>query len=226
MISIVIPVFDNYEAVELTVSNIRDNKNLDIVIVDGSQNNRIKKIKGRNIQVISESDDGIYDAMNKGILKSKADNIFFLGAGDRILDQNVEEINRIVSTSKAALYVLPVKIDGKIKHYKNKGPLYHHQGCIFPRKALEDTNFYDLKYKFHSDFNTINKIVHKYGTGNIFFINKCICEFKKGGVSTNGKNVRDSYNEFKKIFDEFNVPFIKRVGVYARLIFYKCKGQT
>lgn len=68
-------------------------KNAELVIIDGgSIDNTIKIVKSYGSKItyfISEKDNGVYDAMNKGIAAAKGDWLFFLGGDDRFYNENV-----------------------------------------------------------------------------------------------------------------------------------------
>lgn len=79
-------------------------QNIEYVIIDGESTDDtlqvVNKIASnfplRTVKVISESDDGIADAMNKGVLNSSGHIIIHLHAGDSFIDKNV--LDRVVQT--------------------------------------------------------------------------------------------------------------------------------
>ena len=77
-------------------------KNIEFIIVDGlSTDGTLKKIKkySENIsRILSEPDQGIYDAMNKGIKISKGEIIGFLHSDDLYANQNI--ISKVVEIFK------------------------------------------------------------------------------------------------------------------------------
>lgn len=116
---------------------------------------------------LSEKDDGIYDAMNKGILKSKGEWLFFLGSGD-VFSNDAVLANVFSSINKG--YSL---VSGKINYSGNTRPFIyskrktlkkptwssamwlknglHHQGTFYRRKLFLETT-YNLTYKILSDY--------------------------------------------------------------------------
>ena len=79
-------------------------QNIEYVVIDGESTDEslqiVNKIASnfplRKIKVISESDDGIADAMNKGVLNSSGHIIIHLHAGDSFIDKNV--LDQVVQT--------------------------------------------------------------------------------------------------------------------------------
>ena len=73
-------------------------KKYEVIIIDGYSNDGtidlIKKIKDKRINFLIEKDNGIYDAMNKGIKKAKGEWTIFLNSGDVFKDINVSLVGR------------------------------------------------------------------------------------------------------------------------------------
>ena len=93
-ISVVIPNF-NDSRIERTLESIvnQSYKNLEIIIVEGCENNTntraIYENKSKYIsRLIHEKDRGIFDALNKGIKNSTGDIIFLIGSDDKLGDEN------------------------------------------------------------------------------------------------------------------------------------------
>lgn len=113
-------------------------------------------------------DTGIYDAMNKGILLSNGDWLYFLGAGDVFFNKHV--LQQIFENS---LYKNTALIAGKILYEGETKPFIysrdkmvknvswsffmwirnslHHQGTFYKKTVFTDRK-YSLKYKILSDY--------------------------------------------------------------------------
>ena len=80
-ISIITVVYNNNETIRDAIDSVlsQDYNDLEYIIVDGASTDgtvevikeAVKRYPERNIKFISEKDDGIYDAMNKGIAQSR-----------------------------------------------------------------------------------------------------------------------------------------------------------
>ena len=76
----------------ISIQKFRD---FEVIVIDGkSQDKTISIVEAYynqliNLSLLSETDDGIYDAMNKGVRQAKGDYIYFLNAGDCFVDCNV-----------------------------------------------------------------------------------------------------------------------------------------
>lgn len=105
--SIIIPTYNSANIIAECLDSIvaQSFGDVEIIVVDGaSADNTISIVKDyaarfENIQWVSEKDEGIYDAMNKGALQSKGDWILFLGSDDRLYNWKVLE-NMLPATEK------------------------------------------------------------------------------------------------------------------------------
>ena len=94
-VSIITVVYNGEEYLEKTINSIINQtyKNIEFIIIDGASTdgtkNIIKKYENEISYWVSEEDDGIYDAMNKGINLANGKWINFMNAGDIFHDNNV-----------------------------------------------------------------------------------------------------------------------------------------
>ena len=94
----------------LSIENL-EYSNLEFILIDGKSTDRTIEIadsfkqrlidKSISVKILSEPDNGLYDAMNKGIDLSTGDYLWFLNAGDIIADKSC--LNRIFSFSHKSL---------------------------------------------------------------------------------------------------------------------------
>ncbi len=170
------------------------------------QNRRTKTV------LISETDKGIYDAMNKGIDKSSGDFVIFINSGDLIVNNydNIDIYNlltkQLSSIDSAGiafscnynLFNKKIKITPRhINKYLPKMPTLH-QGLLYKRNILKENN-YPLNYRICGDFENFCSI---FKTNNFFIHNFIISELIAGGISTNKPLLlfKESRNIFKKYF--------------------------
>lgn len=153
-LSIITVVYNGEHFLEKTIKSIitQKCKNLEYIIIDGGSTDGtldiIDKYEDSINYWISEKDEGIYDAMNKGIEKSTGEGLLFLNAGDYFVGDVITKKISIPS-------FLPVKYinrlnkltNVKIKNHKYGIPNCH-QGIIFENKDIK----YNLKYKVVADY--------------------------------------------------------------------------
>jgi glycosyltransferase involved in cell wall biosynthesis len=150
-------------------------KHIEHIIIDGaSTDHTIEIIKNQqssaaNLKCFSGPDNGLYDAMNKGLQRATGDYVWFLNAGDTIHDRTtVEQIGKQLSSFNAPVSVIYGETDivGEtgdfIAHRRLKAPatltwrsfkmgmLVSHQSFIVQK---EFAPLFDLRYRFSADFD-------------------------------------------------------------------------
>ncbi|MDH5682011.1 MAG: glycosyltransferase, partial [Spirochaetota bacterium] len=122
-ISVITVCYNSEKTIEETLKSIyaQSYPNIEHVIIDGQSTDRtvdiIKKYKDQYQYFVSEKDNGIYHAMNKGIEASSGDILFFLNSDDYFPDEKVVEdvVNKFVENPELdAVY-------GNQSFYDNKG---------------------------------------------------------------------------------------------------------
>lgn len=202
MVSIIIPSYNNLELLQKCILSIENQtfKGYEVWIIDNlSSDGTIDYLKTLSspFNWMSEKDNGVYEAMNKGIALAKNDWLYFMGTDDVLYNENVLDyvfLEHIENRFK--LIIGSIKYDLKkddivFTHTKEglvkpswsmklwiKNSL-HHQG-VFYRRVLFSNSAYELKYKILADhaFNLslflkkvevkkVNTIIALCGTGGL-----------------------------------------------------------
>ena len=92
----IITINKNNEGLRQTMESVvsQSCKDFEYIVIDGASTDRsveiIKQYAAKNtIDWVSEPDQGIYNAMNKGIAKAKGEYINFMNSGDTLYDSKV-----------------------------------------------------------------------------------------------------------------------------------------
>jgi glycosyltransferase involved in cell wall biosynthesis len=208
-ISIVTVVYNDENRIEETILSVVNQtyKNIEYIVVDGNSNDGtaeiIKKYNSKISKIISETDDGIYDAMNKGLNASTGDRILFLNAGDELYDNQtiLSVIQVLKEKEKYALVYGNVLLKGRNIVLKSKpivnikkAMVTNHQACFFHTK-IHKKYFYNLSYKIAADYEVIFKM--RYNNEEFEVIDSVISKVEPNGVA-------DS-NRFLTYFEYFSV---------------------
>ena len=129
-ISIITVVFNGKKTIKDTINSVLSQtyKNIEYIIIDGNSNDGtieiIKSYGDKISHFISESDNGIYDAMNKGIKLSTGDIVGILNSDDFYIDNKViakvaKEFNdkKVDSMYADLVYVKPENLDKVVRYY-------------------------------------------------------------------------------------------------------------
>jgi putative colanic acid biosynthesis glycosyltransferase len=187
-------------------------KDYEWFVVDGNSNDGTREWLNKNLsanQWVSESDNGIFDAMNKGIRFVSGKYLIFINSGDEFSDSNVlSTIQDLLNKSTIEpSFIYGDSIDEDelgnkyyrkakdVKFIKN-GMITQHQAMFFNKVHFPDLKF-DLQYKLTGDYALICKIIRKSEPEKIVRVNFPICKFKMGGTN--------ELLRFKAIYEDFKI---------------------
>ena len=175
----------------------------ELVIINGGATDGtheyLMKYKNQIDVWISESDKGIYDAMNKGSRKATGEWIIFLNSGDVFSNDNVlenvfsadipKEVDVIYGDTVYSYGKEEYKEFRKSKKLRNfwKGMVTSHQS-FFIRKRIMDYRQFDTRYKIASDFNQLYTFLMD---GGLFVYKKLyISRVDTTGISNNKRMIQ------------------------------------
>jgi len=182
MISIVTITYNNYDELIKTLSSIPESPLIESVVVNGGDCEKTQKyLETYSGKSVSEKDDGIADAFNKGINISTGKYIMFLNSGDillekfypekaiKILNNNNEydftHSNLIfVDENNNELFVRP-----QMKSL-GRGMPYLHPTMIVKKEVFTKTGLFDKNIKVAMDFDWVVKLVKNNCKG--FYLNE------------------------------------------------------
>ncbi|MFP4386768.1 MAG: glycosyltransferase family 2 protein [Alphaproteobacteria bacterium] len=203
--SIITITLNNYKSLKKTSKSIENQtfKDYEWIVIDGQSHDetleflRQQRTKTRTHQnpfrFISEKDDGLYDAMNKGIEIAKGHYLLFLNAGDRLASTTtLQTLANACKNKPDFIYggaYEETKISAKPAAKPAKphtkiawGMFTHHQAMLYRRHLVRDSRLrYSLRYKIASDYDFTARFLSK--TDKIKHIAKPVCIFEAGGIS-------------------------------------------
>jgi glycosyltransferase len=185
----------------LTCINEQDGANIEHIIIDGQSTDHTLEIINRFphiAKIISEKDEGIYDAMNKGIAASTGEVIGILNSDDiystKFVLSKIAAIfeNGEVDVCYADLqYVQQHDLNKVIRTWKsgNYKPGYFHLGWMPPhptvfvrRRVYETTGYFNTSLKSAADYELMLRIFVKHRF-NIHYLPEFIVKMRTGGIS-------------------------------------------
>lgn len=208
-LSVITIVYNNVQDIERTLLSVINQTypNIEYIIIDGLSTDGtvaiIKKYESRIGKFISEKDEGIYDAMNKGLALATGDYVLFMNSGDEIY-ANDTVVNVFATADDADIYYGETEmINGEgqsLGQRRHKAPQMlsvqsfkygmsvSHQ-AIYIKRSLSGP--YDRKYQLSSDIDWILQAIKKAKT--IVNVHQYVAKYLVGGMSK--KRHRQSLNE-------------------------------
>ena len=196
-LSIITVVKNSESNIEKTIRSVIEQKykNLEYIIIDGKSTDGtielIKKYKDKVSLIISEKDEGIWDAMNKGIKLAKGDIIGFLNSDDIYYPGALNTVNDYFERNNIDF------LFGSVKKYKilhGFNPMLvkwsfgfytsHSVGFFIKTKKHKEVGFYNTSF-LSADLDFFYKMIVKFRLKGISTKkNEVIGEFSKGGFSS------------------------------------------
>ena len=235
-ISIITIVLNDEEKIEKTLQSVINQtySNIEYIVIDGLSKdntlNIINKYRGKIDKIVSERDNGIYDAMNKGITLSTGDYIWFINSGDEVYQKDTvynifnkfnEDYPDVIYgrtalfNSRGELVKIP-RTPRKIDSFSfTKGMPVSHQGFIAKKELVE---YYNLSYRYVSDQDWIIKILKKNRV--ILNTDMIISKYILGGFS-NSNFLKVSKEKFKIVKTHFGYYYYLKNIIYFCIEFVK-----
>lgn len=233
LVSIITVTRNDFEGLKNTINSLNELNNrfdgyFEHIIVDGlssdqsiSYINDYVKSPHLKTTFISEKDNGIYDAMNKGVSISNGDYCFFLNSGDiierkvdfnsllDILELSLKEVNlagvslNVKISNEHTSYVVRSR---EVMRWRLRMPTVH-QGIIYKTSYLFN-NKYDDKLKICSDFKSVVVALDQ----NLFFktVNSHFTILTFGGIS--------SQKPLLLLRESLLIIFNSRINFFSKLI--------
>lgn len=200
-ISIVTVTYNSEATIEDTILSVINQKykNYEHIIIDGCSKDKTLSIAKHyaeispKIKVVSERDDGIYNAMNKGISLATGDIIALLNSDDFFLENALDIVLKAFSQSDAGIVACSIyKLDEENNKYLNverdkplskRTATVNHPGVFVKKHIYENVGLFDEGYKISADYDFVCRCLNK--NIKIAYLNEYTTVMRTGGVSDN-----------------------------------------
>ncbi|WEK19708.1 MAG: glycosyltransferase family 2 protein [Candidatus Pedobacter colombiensis] len=246
-VSLVTISYNSVKTIQQCIDSVASQtyKNVEYIIIDGNSSDGTRDVILKNKAHIhyfkSEEDDGIYDAMNKGIIQATGDVVGLLNADDYFANNNVvSEIAASFSQNNADLLYADldyVNQNGKVMRRWRSGNYLHrkfnwgwmppHPTFYAKREMFEHLGLYNSGYGTAADYELMLRFMYL-NKAKVFYLNKVIVNMTMGGVSN--RNFINRIKAWKCDFramtnNHINMPFLslvlkplRKVGQFNRLM--------
>jgi len=222
LISIIIVSLNTKQKLEATINSIRKQSynNFEVIVIDGLSNDGSVETIHKNKDILDkyliEKDEGIYDAMNKGIRLAEGVWTIFLNSGDIFYNENtlLSFSNILKKKEEEVIYADTLVVNINIKyclfsrnfnHKTRKIPFCHQSS--FTKTYVLSNNLFNLDYKISSDFDLFLRLYKQ--KKKFTKINMIIAQIETGGLSDT--------NRFKSLKENFDILRKNRMLTISRL---------
>lgn len=227
-ISIITATYNSSPTLENCISSVNNQTYalIEHIIIDGVSTDNtleiIKSIPNKITKVISEPDNGIYDAMNKGIRLATGDIIGILNSDDLYCEKVVLE--KVVSVFKTTgvdcvhadlYYVKQNDTNQVVRHWKTcdyvpgafkKGWHPAHPTFFVRREIYEKYGLFNLDFALAADFELMLRFLERYKISSAY-LNEPIVRMRLGGATS--KNPKNIYKQNIECYRAFKLNGIK-----------------
>lgn len=203
-ISVITATYNSEESISTAISSLakQDYQDIEWVIIDGaSQDNTLSMIKENfrgELKIISEKDNGIYDALNKGIKAATGNIIGFVHSDDFLASkESLSKIAHIFQKEKVdgvygdLQYVNKEDTSKVIRYWKseqfkpqllNKGWMPAHPTLFLKKEVYEKHGLFNQNYKIAADFDMMLRIFSDKSL-QFHYLPEVITKMRVGGAS-------------------------------------------
>lgn len=219
--SIITAVYNNRTFVETALLSVINQSHPDIeyIVIDGNSSDGTVEIlkdyygQGKITHFVSEPDNGIYDALNKGLTRATGDVVGFLHSDDFYVKNNIlADLNDIFENNLTdavygdLTYVSKKNPEIIVRYWKScmfspsllsKGWMPPHPTFFVKREVYLRAGFFDTGFRIAADYELMLRFLGKYKISAKYFP-ETIVAMRVGGASN-----RSIKNLFVKSYEDF-----------------------
>jgi len=218
LLSIITINYNDAIGLQKTMNSVLNQSFTDIeyIVIDGGSTDAsvevIQTYKHDKLQWISEPDSGIYNAMNKGVLKAKGEFLLFLNSGDFLVSNTILEKVTSLINNESSFISCNLLLDGDVKRVRqHPGQLsfsylvsstVSHPSTFIKRKMFVKHGMYNEKNKIISDWEFFFKTLGLNGE-SYQMINETLTVFDMHGISSNDDNIELITAEKEAVYKKY-----------------------
>lgn len=243
MISIIMATYNCGRKVENTLQSIfSQNKELfELIVLDGGSTDDtldyIRKYEN-DLTLISEKDEGVFDAMNKGIDLATGKYLYFIGAGDCLRQGVLEQVKDFLPQETSSFvygssYLMKQKVVWQGREFNFQSFITEnitHQSIFYHRSIFKILGKYNNQYKICADwFFNLQCFAHPKIRKQ--YVPLVIADYEEGGLSSEPNNDPAFIKDFPALVRKhlgFKL-YLKRKAFVMNpklyVFYYKAKGR-
>ncbi|ROQ22525.1 glycosyltransferase family 2 protein [Gallaecimonas pentaromativorans] len=232
-ISVITATWNSGRTIASTLDSLaaQSYKDVELIVIDGaSSDDTVEIIKSRkdiDFVLISEPDNGIYDALNKGILKASGDVVGFLHSDDffsspNVLTEIAAEFERsgVDAVYGDLEYVAQNNVEKVIRLWRSglyskskivNGWMPPHPTFYMRRNKYLELGAFDLRYRIAADYESILRYLWKANV-SVAYIPKVLVKMRVGGESNRSfMNIIKKSKEDWQAMKENDLPALRAI---------------
>ncbi len=204
-VSIITSCYNREVSIRDTIESVlsQDYPDIEYIVVDGASNDNslgiINEYKGRITTIISESDMGMYEGINKGLRAATGDIIGLIHSDDFFYSKDtISEIIQQIQQQSAdiiygdGLFVDPINTTKIIRNWRSgkykkrnmrNGWLPLHPTVYIRKECFDQMGIYNETYKIAADSDFLIRYMYN-ANFKVTYYNKYVVKMRMGGVST------------------------------------------
>jgi len=204
LVSIITVAYNSKATIEDTIKSVLGQayRDIEYIVIDGGSTDGtleiIGKYKDRISKIVSEPDNGMYNAINKGIRLATGDIIGLLHSDDVYINEQVigdiaDEFRSGVDSVYADLvYVERDNLEKVVRYYDSSsfdvskfayGWMPAHPTCFFRKYVYDRHGLYKEDYSIAADYELLVRFYARFNVSRSY-LHKVIVKMRSGGIST------------------------------------------
>ena len=191
----------------------QDHADKELIVIDGASRDRtceiVRSFDSPQITLVSEPDAGLYDAINKGVMRATADLVGLLHSDDRLAHPGVLSLiadqfaaSELDAVYADAAYFRAEAPDKLIRTYRSSyfrpdrlgwGWMPAHTTLFLRKEVFVRYGMYKVDYRIAADFEYVARIFHSGGLRAVY-IPQVLVHMQDGGLSTGGLGAKLTIN--------------------------------
>lgn len=236
-VSIIIATYNSGRTIRKALNSVVNQifQEWECLIIDGlSKDNTLQIVKefaekDKRIKYISEKDEGVYDAFNKGWKMAQGEWVYYLGSDDRLTPDSFNGLPFYCGKKVGIISGAVERISrlGKSRVCRSCGFRGSHQGQITRKEIIEKINGFDLSFRIVGDFDLNTRI--ELAGYDVVNSESVIAYFQSGGTSEQFKYLMKATKERYRVYRKnvhYKYPLASAFISYFKNIIYISYSQV
>jgi len=234
--SVITSVLNGEDHLEPTLKSVCDQNYplIEYIVIDGNSSDRtleiIHRYKDTITEIISEPDEGVYDAWNKGLERATGDWICFIGCGDLLTEHALSKYNNYIEKNPGLEFISaqielidaggrPFRIVGSPWKWKvfNRYMNTLHVGCLHHKSLFGKYGNFNKDFKIAGDYELLLRAKKDLKAG---FLDYPVVKMAAGGISVSNVSVFHEVEKAKRLHTNKPVHLIRIEKLFHIFKFY------